>query len=865
MKLRRTALADLIPGTREGFHTAILTTFSFDFYFFEMVLLRRFRSIGIRNVLVLADAALLHEATRFSTGFGASRTKTYNLVPIPSKGAFHPKMTFLLGKKSGWLAIGSGNLTESGFGKNDEVWGAFYFSADKQIMHGSLFAEAWDFIKLLEGRHLLGFAKKQIADAEHFTPWLDDLPRQKSGQWLQVDDSHEILLVHSGHDASIWEQLTQHLPAAAIERVTIVSPFFDVEGNLLQRFSEQFPTASVRVVVESGWGALPIQLDESVQEQIQFYDWKKLNGIPPDSSNRWLHAKLFVFETKALGSFCLFGSSNASPSGFGLNRMNHEVNLLIHKNAGNILEELGIKLKTEALLTLPTAVENAPSSPLPDHHIISFDTYIIMAELDGQQLSIHLTEPLHSQNARLVVFDAEGLELQSTETAFDQTRLNFQCSGNELPYACQIMSAEKQGHPLSNRQVIAHLAALRRTSPDPGRAKFEALLDRLRDGENTAIAQILSLLDLERPETNETLRERGATYYQQNSAKEEGANDIEVSETEFSKIPEHRIYSSYYLHYDPAHDLSDFLLQIGLSSVAHHHETDGSEDEELVDVETGERKDGVSMPAQQPKKADTTDREAAAVKKFLNKYRRVLTAATANYLKAPRRKNHPTSLTSRDLSIFLIALRLMVRYGDRKSTAFPAIPFRHGVVSAWKPNKMDSVQMACYEVIGKMLLLLNAGIRTPQTTQEQNRLHDLKEAIFYDLVFLLASALTDKGRDSKYAPLFHWNLMLHFREFLPVPVERLREQMKKRGDFGAGISSICMERIEQDISYYSEFFNARLADKDIQKRHRISMGDGQFLLLEKAFGVSLSVDKRLSKRCHPGGTSDGEGEYFLNV
>ena len=864
MKLRRTALTDLMPGSREGFHTAILTTFSFDFYFFEMVLLRRFRSMGIRNVLVMADAAMLHEATCFSSGFGASRTKTYNLIPIPTKGAFHPKMTLLLGEKSGWLAIGSGNLTESGFGKNDEVWGAFYFSETKQTTHVNLFAGAWDFIKLLEGRHLQGFARKQIADAEHFAPWLGGLPKYKTGEWSPMDDNHKIMLVHSGHAASIWEQLTQHLPVAAIERVTIVSPFFDVEGSLLQKFAKQFPTTSVRVVVEPGWRALPIQLDKSIQEQIQFYDWKKLNDTPPDASNRWLHAKLYVFETKAQGSFCLFGSSNASPSGFGLNKLNHEANLLVHNNAENILEELGIKLKTEALLTLPTTMENAPSSPLPDNLTKTFDTYIIMAELDGQQLSIRLTEPLPSQKARLVVYDSEGLELQSTETVLDQTRLNFQCPGNEIPFACQIMSTEKQGHPLSNRQVIAHLATLRRTSPDPGRAKFDALMDKLRDGENTAITEILSLLDLERPEANETLRERGAAHFQRSSTKEENS-DVVVTEAEFSKIPEHRIYSSHYFHFDPARDLSDFLLQIGLSSITHYHETDGSEDEELVDVETGERKDGVSMPAHQPKKSDTTDKEAAAVKNFLNKYRRVLTSATANYLKTVRRKKATVSLTSRDMSVFLIALRLMVRYGDRKSGAFPVLPFRHGVVSAWKPKKMESVQIACYEIIGKMLLLLNAGIQTPPTTQEQNRLHGLKEAIFFDLIFLLASALSDKGRDAKYAPLFHWNLMLHFREFLPVSMETLREQMKKREDFGAGVSNISMERIEEDISDYYEFFNARLADKDTHKRYRLSLGNRQFLLLEKTFGVSLSTGEQLSKRYHPGGSLNGGGEYRLEV
>ncbi|MEZ4933451.1 MAG: hypothetical protein R2788_15190, partial [Saprospiraceae bacterium] len=182
MSLVRTSISDLLPGVREGLRSALLTTYSFDFYFFEMVLLRRLRSIGVRNVVVLADASMLSEATRFSSGFGVSRTHTYNLVPTDCSGAFHPKILLLLGEKSGWLAIGSGNLTESGHGKNDEIWGTFYFSQEES-RHENLFSGTWQFFKTLENSYVNGYAKKQIADAVQFAPWLTELPPHNPDQW----------------------------------------------------------------------------------------------------------------------------------------------------------------------------------------------------------------------------------------------------------------------------------------------------------------------------------------------------------------------------------------------------------------------------------------------------------------------------------------------------------------------------------------------------------------------------------------------------------------------------------------------------------------------------------------------------------
>jgi|GEM_PF-6031392 len=867
MSLLRNSLLDLLPGKREGLHSAVLTTFSFNFYFFEKVMLRALRSIGVRNIVVLADAAMLHEATRFSSGFGTTRSNSYNLIPVDCGGAFHPKMFLLAGEKSGWLAVGSGNLTESGHGKNDEIWGAFYFSR-ANLSHQNLFGEVWDFVKILENSHLNGFAKKQIADTEHFAPWLGELPQLTAPTWSKTADGTGILLLRSGGDSPIWQQLFQSVSAGSeVRRITVFSPFYDVGGAILQKLNEHFPMATLRVVAEPIWGQLPLNLKKNVCDLTQFFDWKTLTQVSAEAKNRWLHAKIMVFETVSAGSFCLFGSSNATSAGFGIGGFNHELNLLLHSPELDFLEKLGLVIEPEAAVELASLEADCPVSKTNSQNgTAAFETLVSAAELDEQELRVFISKPLNKP-VRLVLFDADGLQLQAVETTFEQAgAATFRFSGINLPFACQIFDLETN-QPCSNRQVVVSLPVLRKTSPDPARAKWEVKFDKFREGDNQALIQILPLLDFEAPEPLNTRRERGLaiTSESEDFSIKELAPDIELTEAEFTRIPDEYIYTSQSMHLDPSRDLADFLLQVRFSQSDTDDDTDNDEDEEPFDTESGEPKDEASITAVKESKPETTDNEAKAVKDFLGKYQKFLSKAVANYLKKTKNNLPGKPLTSRDLSLVLIALRLMVRYGDRKPTdsqqPFAIFPFQHGVIQKWEPRKIDSVQIACYEIIGKILLLLNAGIQTVQSKQEKNRLHALREAIFYDALFLFAVGLSE-NRDKDYLPLFFYNLFLHFKELMPIEKADLNLQLELRGKFGSGISAEILNKAVQDFQKFRGYFNAHFAEKDLKIGHRISAENHWYYLLARTFGVSLVKNKHYKPRYYPGGTFI-KGEYHL--
>jgi hypothetical protein len=105
MSLQKENILNLIGSGR--YHSCIITTFSFDFYYFEMKVMKWFRSCNIRNVNVLIDGHFYAELMRQTTGDEMHLSTGYSLYPIFQKGIFHPKIWMLFGEKEGLLVVGS--------------------------------------------------------------------------------------------------------------------------------------------------------------------------------------------------------------------------------------------------------------------------------------------------------------------------------------------------------------------------------------------------------------------------------------------------------------------------------------------------------------------------------------------------------------------------------------------------------------------------------------------------------------------------------------------------------------------------------------------------------------------------------------
>jgi hypothetical protein len=79
------------------------------------------RSCGVRNINVFIDGHYYSELMQQATGEEMQLTAGYSLYPVFQKSIFHPKIWMLFGDKEGLLIVGSGNLTNSGNGNNDDA------------------------------------------------------------------------------------------------------------------------------------------------------------------------------------------------------------------------------------------------------------------------------------------------------------------------------------------------------------------------------------------------------------------------------------------------------------------------------------------------------------------------------------------------------------------------------------------------------------------------------------------------------------------------------------------------------------------------------------------------------------------------
>lgn len=112
----------------------------------------------------------------------------------------------------------------------------------------------------------------------------------------------------------------------------------------------------------------------------------------------------------------------------------------------------------------------------------------------------------------------------------------------------------------------------------------------------------------------------------------------------------------------------------------------------------------------------------------------------------------------------------------------------------------------------------------------------MKSTIFIHALFLFAVSLTQK-LDEEYIQSLYYNLLLYFPESRQIDAARLREQLELR-KFGNWISKKTLNSAIQDFQKHLRYFDDHFANKDLHQRHRITIEDDRYYLLEKTLRIS---------------------------
>lgn len=739
------SIFDLAPKGADRFHSCIMTGFSFDFNFFDEFILGQLRASGVSNVLVLVDAKILNDSLKY---FTSERVlpRSYSVHGVRRAGAFHPKVFALFGEKDGFMAIGSGNPTASGLGVNSEAWSAFHIDGSSDEKY-PLFYACWEMLKRLES-NVGGESKRRFDWIEASSPWLKKL---ETGQpkLVKTGDGTEIAFLENSKEP-ILRSIFDLVPNS-IKKITIVSPFFDLDGSLLSTFGTQYSKADFQIVMQTATVVAPKNLDSLLPGRKTIFSWDKMNA-EHNSQDKYLHAKIVHFLDNNGMEYLLLGSANFTTAAFGslnAHSKNDECCVLLKAKGAKYLAKLEIQVEksfelNQADFETITSSENADK---PENGNI-WKCFLIGAEKSGQNLTIlgHDLKAIAGQ--RVQVFDFSGdiiadLNLPAS-TAAESISIAI---SSEVNIAFVQIVCRKTGSEISNRQLVQDIHTLYKSNPDSRVRRYESILARLNT--NDDMVELLSLIDptelLEkRTAKTESTSSRSKIAAAQPQHKDGRGNILskedfqELGNQDRDRIDPFRGYQSSGLSQVFEH------LRI-ISDLTHAQQFDDLtvDEEECDDPSKSQgREDEHNVRRLNSRKE--IDRKRGTIDKSFEKYIEVLE-------KQLEMHHQPGP---KDLALYCIMLRLLTHVTERpfeieeEKKSVPIFP-RTGLLYE------NSFVEVALEIIGKFSLVAQRGFEGIENPKLKEKYNDLGHHALLHSIYCI-SVFPKEFRDEESVPMTVW-------------------------------------------------------------------------------------------------------------
>lgn len=778
MAIKRNNILSLIGNGR--YHSCILTTFSFDFYFFEMKVMKWLRSCGIRNVNVFIDGHFYSELMQQATGDEMKLATGYSLYPVFEKNIFHPKIWLLFGENEGLLLVGSGNLTNSGNGSNDEIWGAYHFDI-KQPQNAPVFSAAWNYISKLSAT-TKGIASEKTTRwiAEH-SQWLMELPKVEDYQFLDLPNNQTAFLYNTDK-TTIWQQVKQLTANERITEITAVSPYYDKQGRALEEIKNTFPNTQINVVIDES-GTIPTELPD--YKKYTFHDWKELDlcrNIGAKQQSK-LHAKILHFKTKSNKEFCLFGSANITSAGLGIsNTANSEVSLFIQSEKGSILDKIGLKLKGSSKKQLSNfAVNNKVSIEQAIIKNNRFPIKLLAAEINYATLTLY-TDKGFETSVSVALYDNNNqlIKSQTIQSLKPQHEINLDIDESKLRYV-QLQSTD-DNKILSNKIIVSNYFIIAKTHPNPKNAELERLCGQLQSGELRNVLDLIHYAIIDESE------------------KEDGTSVINTSKNKLNEKEDKKTADQSQLYdlsgYKPIEQnsqlhenallLSPSLRVLDALKLAHTQstalETDIRTDEQEEDISniSGNDENEVRQGKSVPLKLLESD------KRKLKNFFKNLYGYFHHDILFKDAKVSDYKLTLTDITKYLIALELIHEFGGKSEKIEEEqqqLFFTYLPVTGDYEN--DNVKGCCLNIVGDFLRLSKNGFKEYTFDYTRKKFEQLQyDALISTIVCILNTYWKEDERPYLKTLLLNalhylgWTSTPDIDKNLTVLIEQVKEKAK---------------------------------------------------------------------------------------
>jgi len=787
--IKRRNILDLIGKNRGKYHSCILTCYSFNFSFFEEQVLPILRTSNIKNVNVLADGKILEAAQDRTTGHEFSHQKNYSFQSVYHTGVFHPKIMLLTGVKHGLLFIGSGNLTSSGLSTNDEIWSAFHLNTVENE-NASLFGEAWLYLQSFL-QESYGFTSQKINWIKKYSPWLAALPTNSDG-FEHKKLKQKINFISNSKTGSIFQKLVARVPKEKLKSITIISPFYDQAGALLEALYDNYLPPTFNCIIDADYGTFPVKMNPKIADHINFYDWKECKNDFDNQVNR-LHAKIFHFVYSSGDEYIIIGSANATVAAFGTiskDPVNHEAGILIYRSINkNWLEDLGVHIPKEPIEVNRLSSNGRSTDNSRD--IIKTPNKIIYSELRGNEINIYLKKPLPNIEGRVRILSRHSLELENLSFKSENNNLRTSCKNSENVF--KICIVNEAGDRISNFSIVHRFEELAKSNPDPEQQKLDNLFsgDLMEGGDVTKLLQYVDFNWADEPSVTSQTNSRNRNSHTTNERVSIEKEYQLLNENEFNTVSEEILLRQAGILGNPTIRIAEFLAVISSKFTRNDTFKESEEQKLLADVEQKEEfqvSSGLKINSNAEKEIN------AIVKYFTKLEKQYFKKLDKFYLAQAMTVLPEESITIRSLSNILIALHIVQIFHGKKYIIDVEEDNQEGheqresnyLIDGDLSTGVHSVKGFLLDVLGKFLLLAASKMKKYEYDILNQKMDSSRNKVLSKSIFIILNLKWTKSelpyRDSLLLNTLYFINSFHLTE--SNQIKGLLKRIKKEKSIG---------------------------------------------------------------------------------
>ena len=794
-------LIQQVPKTAD-FHSAVLTTFSFDFNHFESQVLRTLKQKGVTSFNIMVDTAMLDKSIGFSTGHLKSLSNHYSVHTIPCTGAFHPKIIFLAGEDEVMFIQGSGNITTGGHGKNHELFGAYYANKKDQSQL-PIIQETWEYLKGLM-KSVKGIGATKFDRIETQCNLLNQVKFNKHN-WNPFNDHFSVAALYND-ESSIWNQITNLLPKDGIKLIKVFSPFFDEKGTLLRQMVKHFdcPTSAF---MQAEKGIHPHRME--TDNRVQFLDWDSTERatVTTKKYKRKLHSKIFWFDAGE-EQYCLFGSPNATIRAFGSEKSrgaNDEFALLFKIKGHGWIDVLGLNGDFKAIV--PQQNENIKKieDDLEEEQTKNLKKVRLLgADQNDEILTIYISNHNELKNAQLKVFNKWAEELEVFPVQLHKNKLQVKLKAENSKETAYIELFNSKGESISNKQITNTFFDLWNSDPSQDNRDLIKLGTEIEMGKNGLFAVI--------------------EFFNSLQTKRNATNSGHSGNTRTNNDSENKMSSLASLTYEEACalDMDDTNTQ---KIIRHHHTVqifdaiekrfrDFLKEEEEEDMDDEEDEKTATSGRKRKEKKDFTAPEHLSSTEVLKKRRKKIIKFLGYYQssldKVLKIENHTIGVV--DLAMYLIVLNNLIDFAEREVII---ANFKEGEETSkhvlfpveGSYNELSSLNSAIFNLVGKFISLLDRGtIQETIDHYSQRKLEKYKLLCRRTTLFTLATMKSRYNTNEQIAgwyDILAYNIIKHFGKLEPEFQQFLE-------NFGRNVSinNFTIEKTEDILQNWGKEFDS---------------------------------------------------------